>query len=146
MTETEKKKLTPAQIAHKAADIVLDKKGKDLVVLDISETSTNLADYLVIGTGTNKRQVQAMAEALDVDMKAAGVRRLSVTGKDFGWWVLLDLGDVLVHVMQEDARRYYDLETLWGDAPVIRRVDGGEDEPEEDTPPTSTDPDQPSLA
>jgi ribosome-associated protein len=137
---TEKtEKLTPAQIAHKAADIILDKKGKDLVVLDISGTSSNLADYMVIGTGTNRRQVQAMAEAINIDMKAVGVRRLSITGKDFGWWVLLDLGDVVVHVMQDDARRYYDIETLWGDAPVVRRVDG--EEPREDASPTSLDPD-----
>lgn len=138
MTVT-KDKLTPAQIAHKAADIILDKKGKDLVVLDISGTSSNLADYMVIGTGTNRRQVQAMAAAINIDMKAAGVRRLSVTGKDFGWWVLLDLGDVVVHVMQDDARRYYGIETLWGDAPVVRRVDG--EESREDATPTSPDPD-----
>ena len=138
MTVT-KDKLTPAQIAHKAADIILDKKGKDLVVMDISGTSSNLADYMVIGTGTNRRQVQAMAAAINIDMKAAGVRRLSVTGKDFGWWVLLDLGDVVVHVMQDDARRYYGIETLWGDAPVVRRVDG--EESREDATPTSPDPD-----
>ncbi|MAB91584.1 MAG: ribosome silencing factor [Planctomycetes bacterium] len=135
VTET-KNILTPAQVAHKAADIILDKKGEDLVVLDISGTATNLADYMVIGTGTNRRQVQAMAEAINLDMKAAGVRRLSVTGKEFGWWVLLDLGDVVVHVMQDDARRYYDIETLWADAPVVRRVDGGEA-----SPPTPADPD-----
>ena len=135
MTET-KHRLTSAQVAHKAADMILDKKGEDLVVLDISGTATNLADYMVIGTGTNRRQVQAMAEAINLDMKAAGVRRLSVTGKEFGWWVLLDLGDVVVHVMQDDARRYYDIEALWGDAPVVRRVDG-----REASPPTPADPD-----
>ncbi|MAG58182.1 MAG: ribosome silencing factor [Planctomycetes bacterium] len=124
MTEIQHK-LTTAQIAHKAADLILDKKGQDLVVLDISAmTSSSLADYLVIATGANKRQVQAIAEELDKQMKHAGVRRLSVTGRDYGWWVLVDLGDVLVHVMQEDARRFYDLESLWADAPIVRRVDG----------------------
>lgn len=123
MTETDNK-LTIAQIAHKAGDIILDKKGVDLVVLDISQMSSNLADYLIIATGTNQRQVRAIAEALEVEMKAAGVQRKSSTGKDYGWWVLIDFGDVLVHIMQEDARRYYDLEVLWSDAPVVRRVDG----------------------
>ena len=123
MTETGGK-LTTAQIAHKAGDVILDMKGVDLVVLDISQMSSHLADYLIIATGTNLRQVRAIAEAIEGDMKALGVTRKSSTGKDHGWWVLIDLGDVIVHVMQEDARRYYDLENLWSDAPVVRRVDG----------------------
>ncbi len=130
MTETSNK-LSIAQIAHRAGDIILDKKGGDLVVLDISAMPTSLADYLIIATGTSQRQVRAIAEALEFDMKTAGVGRRSSTGKEFGWWVLIDFGDVLVHVMQEDARRYYDLEALWADAPVVRRVEGAADEVED---------------
>ena len=116
--------LTTAQVAHRAGDVILDKKGQDVVVLEISQMPSNLADYLIIATGTNQRQVRAIAQALEIEMKAAGVKRISSTGKDFGWWVLIDFGDVLVHVMQEDARRYYDLEALWADAPVVRRAEG----------------------
>lgn len=109
-----------SQVAHLAADIVLEKKGEDLVVLDITGCS-DLADYMVIATGRNKRQVQAMAEEINQRVKKLGAKRLSVNGLENGWWVLLDLGDVLVHVMQQEARTYYDIEALWADGTVIRR-------------------------
>lgn len=116
--------MTPAQTAHKVGDIVIDKKGTDLVVLDVEESS-GFADYMVIATGGNRRQVQAMAEEIRKVLKECGKSPLSVTGTERGWWVLLDYGDVLVHLMQEDARRYYDLEALWADATVVRRGVGG---------------------
>jgi len=112
--------LTITQVAHKIADIILDKKGHDLRVLDIRECS-DIGDYMVIASGANKRQVQAMASEISKDLKVFGLLPLGVNGKDHGWWVLMDYGDVLVHLMQDDARRYYDLEALWADAPVVRR-------------------------
>ncbi|MSR73914.1 MAG: ribosome silencing factor [Planctomycetes bacterium] len=107
-------------IAHLAADIILDKKGTELLVLDISECC-DLADYMVIATGSNKRQVQAMAEEIRKQVKAHKVLPLSVNGLANGWWVLLDCGSVLVHVMQPEARRFYNLESLWADGVVVRR-------------------------
>jgi ribosome-associated protein len=114
------RKLSANQVAHLAADIILEKKGTDLVVVEISGCS-DLADYMVIATGKNRRHVQTMAEEIDLRMKKAAVSRLGTSGLENGWWVLLDLGTVIVHLMQEEARRYYDLEALWADAPVIRR-------------------------
>ena len=116
----------PAHIAHRAADIVLEKKGVDLLVLDLEDCS-DIASYMVIASGVNKRQVVAIAEAIVMEMKGEGHLPLGVSGRELGWWVLIDYGDVLVHVMQPDARRYYDLEALWADAPVIRRIDGTEE-------------------
>jgi ribosome-associated protein len=117
---------SPAQVAHRAADIILEKKGSDLVVLDIQGCS-DLADYMVIATGTNKRQIQAMAQEIATSLKREGIFKRSSSGEDLGRWVLLDLGDVLVHLMQEEARRYYDLEALWADGIVVRRgIEAGE--------------------
>ncbi len=119
MSET-KQKLTPAQIAHRIADLILDKKGTELLVLDIADCS-DIADYMILACGTNKRQVQAMTAEISKEMKKEGCHAIGVSGKDHGWWVLMDFGDVLVHLMQEDARRYYDIEALWADAQVVRR-------------------------
>ena len=113
-------KLSPAQIAHMIGDIIVDKKGSELLVLDLRECS-DIADYMILASGTNKRQVQAMAQEIAKDMKQAGRSVLGISGKEHGGWVLLDYGDVLVHLMQEDARRYYHLEALWADAQVVRR-------------------------
>lgn len=112
---------TPVQAAHLVADVILEKKGEDLVVLDTSRTLGHLADFIVVATARNPRQVQAIAEEIMVRLKAAGVRRLSETGRGYGYWVLLDFGDVVVHVMQPEARRFYDLDALYADAPAVRR-------------------------
>jgi ribosome-associated protein len=132
---TQQEKLTPTQTAHKVTDIIVDKKGRDVVVLDIGDTAGHLADYLVIATAGNRRQALAISEELDKAMKQAQVPKLSMTGRELGWWVLLDLGDVVVHIMQADARQHYDLEALWADSRVVRRVEG------EDAPPEPTDED-----
>ena len=112
---------TPPKAAHLIADFILEKKGEDLVVLDISSTAGHLADYVIIATARGQRQVQAMSEELMKHAKGAGIRRLSESGRSHGWWVLLDFGDVLVHIMQPEARRFYDLDALWADATTVRR-------------------------
>ena len=123
MSDGPTEKMTPAQIAHRAADLVLEKKGSDLLVLDV-EACSDIASYMVIASGANKRQVQAMCDAISQEMKHKQERLpLNVSGKDLGWWLLLDYGDVLIHLMQPDARRYYDLEALWADATVVRRME-----------------------
>lgn len=119
-TADTKVKPSPTQLAHLAADIVLEKKGNDLVVIDITSCS-DLADYMVIASGTNPRQVQAIAQEISMRLKKVGIYKRSGSGEELGRWVLLDLGDVVVHVMLEEARRYYDLEALWADGTVVRR-------------------------
>ena len=119
MTGT-KIRLSPAQVAHRIADIVIDKKGTELLVMDIADCS-DIADYMIMASGGNKRQVQAISQEIRKQLKEAGHLPLSVTGLEHGWWVLVDYGDVLVHVMQDDARRFYDIEALWADGQVVRR-------------------------
>jgi ribosome-associated protein len=81
---------------------------------------TRVADYLVIATGQSRPQVRAMYEDIHARLKAAGVRHSRAEGVELGWWVLLDFGDVVVHLMQPEAREYYDLDGLHGEA---REVD-----------------------
>ena len=76
-----------------------------------------MSDYFVLASATNQRQSQAMADAVEETMKARGRRPLSVEGYGGGSWILVDYGDVVFHLFQEDARRFYALERLWGDAP-----------------------------
>lgn len=95
-------------------DKVEDIKAKDVVVLDIREKS-NVADYMVICTGTSKTHLTAIADNVAREAKLAGMAPLGVEGRDGGEWVLVDLGDVIVHVMQDAARETYQLEKLWAE-------------------------------
>lgn len=89
-----------------------DMKAEDIVCLDVTDLS-NVTDYMVIATGTSNRQVKSLASALVMNVKAAGVEPLGIEGNDVGEWVLLDLGDVIVHIMQQKTRDFYQLEQLW---------------------------------
>ena len=95
-------------------DKIDDLKAKDVVVLDVTNQS-NITDYMVICSGTSKTHVRAIAENLVVQAKAAGIQPLGVEGRDSSEWVLVDLGDVILHVMQESSRDYYQLEKLWSE-------------------------------
>ena len=94
---------------------LLDKKAENLVVLNLEALSA-MSDYFVIATGGGSRQAQAMADAVEKAMKDEGRRPLSVEGYQSGTWILLDYGDVVFHLFHEEARRFYGLERLWGDA------------------------------
>ncbi|MEO0436268.1 MAG: ribosome silencing factor [Pseudomonadota bacterium] len=95
-----------------------DLKGVNTVCLDVSEQS-NVMDFLVISSGNSNRHVKSLAENVSKKAKEAGTLPLGVEGQDASEWVLVDLGDVVVHVMQPAARDFYDLERLW--APVPNR-------------------------
>lgn len=90
-----------------------DDKAEDIVAIDLRGKST-IADYMVIATGRNSRQLAAMASHLDDKLTKAGVRRVSVEGADQGDWVLLDGGDVVVHLFRPEVRSFYALEKMWG--------------------------------
>ena len=92
-----------------------DMKGKDIVTMDVRGLST-VTDYMVIATGTSNRHVKSLAEEVAFKAKQAGFAPLGVEGETANDWVLADLGDVIVHVMQADAREFYDLERLWDPA------------------------------
>jgi ribosome-associated protein len=89
-----------------------DAKAEDTVTIDITGKSS-LADYMVVATGRSQRHVAAIADRLVDDLKAAGSRDIRVEGLPHADWVLLDVGDILVHVFHPEARAFYNLEKMW---------------------------------
>lgn len=112
----EKKSAEYAKIAIRALE---DKKGINIKVIDISEVSV-LADYFVIANGTNPSQIQAMADSVEEALAKAGCVVRQVEGYNSANWILLDFGDVIVHIFDEKDRLLYDLERIWRDG---RQVD-----------------------
>jgi ribosome-associated protein len=108
----------PAQSLNLYIQAVLGKKAIDLVVLDLRKLSS-IADVFIICSGRSNRQVSAIAEHIQVDLKKHGITPLSVEGKKEGHWVLLDYGHVIIHIFYEPIRSFYDLEGLWIDAERI---------------------------
>jgi ribosome-associated protein len=110
--------LDSLELARRCVEIAVEKKCQDILLLDVHER-TVLADYFLVCTARNRRQLHAVAEAVakDAPRPARGSRH--VEGATGGKWVLVDLGDVVVHVFDPDARAYYDLESLWADAPRV---------------------------
>ena len=94
----------------------LDHKAYDLVVLETGRL-TSIADYFVICSGRSDTQVQAIADAIEEHLGRQGARPLSIEGREHGQWVLMDWGDVVVHVFYVPVREFYDLERLWARAP-----------------------------
>jgi ribosome-associated protein len=109
----------PEATARRAAHAALDKKATDVVLIDLRKHSS-YADFLVVCSGNNERQLEAIADGVDKSLREAGDVAIGTEGARGGRWVLLDFGDVVVHVFAEDERAYYDLEGLWSDAPVER--------------------------
>ncbi len=108
-------RLDAEELAREGVAAALDKKGSGLLVLNLSEISS-FADYFVICSATSDRQAQAIADAIEERLRAAGRRPISVEGYAASRWILLDYGEVLFHVFLEESRRFYALERLWGDA------------------------------
>ncbi len=90
-----------------------DLKARDIQVLDVTGKST-ITDCMIICSGNSSRHVNSIAEHLATEAKHAGLHLMCVDGLDAGEWVLVDLGDAIVHVMQEETRDFYQLEKLWG--------------------------------
>jgi len=97
----------------------LGRKALEIVVLDVRKL-TSVADVFIICSGRSNRQVTAIAEHIQTDLKKHRIRPLSVEGKNEGHWVLLDYGHVVIHVFYEPIRAFYDLEGLWTDAKRIQ--------------------------
>ena len=100
-----------ANIAYKALD---DKKGEDIKIIDISTVST-IADYFIIANGSNENQVRALVESVEDELAKAGFIVKQREGYGLGNWVLLDFGDIIVHVFDKENRLFYDLERIWRD-------------------------------
>ena len=104
-----------ANIAYKALD---DKKGEDIKIIDISTVST-IADYFIIANGSNENQVRALVESVEDELAKAGFVVKQREGYGLGNWVLLDFGDVIVHVFDKENRLFYDLERIWRDGKTV---------------------------
>ena len=89
-------------------------KGVDIRVLDIADVS-NFADYMIVASGTSDTHVKALAREASDTLRKQGVKPLNEDGADLGEWVLIDFGDVVLHVMRPEVREYYDLEKLWNE-------------------------------
>lgn len=102
----------------RAAQIAEENRGRDIVILDLREL-TSVFDFFVVATGTSRRQNHAMASEIAHAFKEMGDQRLGREGYEESRWILLDYGDVVVHLFEEETRRYYALEDLWGQAKRI---------------------------
>lgn len=105
--------------AMECARAAIEKKGEHVRILNITELS-GFADYFVIVSGMSDRQVQAIAQSVAQTADQLGFPILSSEGTQEGRWVLMDLGEVVVHVFLDALREYYDLEGLWSDAPQVK--------------------------
>ena len=113
--------IEPKEIAAAAAALAERKKGFDVRIYDVSE-HIKVADYFVLISGASRPHVKALADEIHVKLKARGERHLRAEGTELGWWVLLDYVDVVVHVLQPEAREYYDLDGLYRDCPALDRT------------------------
>ncbi|PZW49569.1 ribosome-associated protein [Pseudomonas sp. URMO17WK12:I2] len=102
-------------------------KAQDITTIDVRE-KTSITDYMVIASGTSSRHVKSLVDNVLEKTKEQGVRPIGSEGLDSGEWALLDLGDIVVHVMLPTARQFYDLERLWQGAEQSRAQQGGERE------------------
>jgi ribosome-associated protein len=109
-----------------AIQACLDKKAEELSILEMEKGSGAFTDYFVLCSGTNPRQVQAIADEVELRLKATGLRPASVEGYKQAEWILVDYVDFIVHVFSEKARKFYDLERLWKTA---RRLEPSELKP-----------------
>jgi ribosome-associated protein len=106
------------QLAKAAVDVASDKKASDVILLDIRNVSI-IADYFVICSGQNTRQIQAIADAIDEELGKQGANVLHREGGATTGWLLLDFGDVIVHIFGPKEREYYRLERLWSEAKTV---------------------------
>ncbi len=104
-----------AKLAYKALD---DKKGEEIKIIDISNVSI-LADYFIIANGTNDSQVRALVEGVEEELAKAGFEVKQREGYGLGNWVLLDFGEIIVHVFDRENRLFYDLERIWRDGKTV---------------------------
>jgi ribosome-associated protein len=108
----------PRETALLCVRYALDKKAYDLLLMDVAQY-TSLADFFLICTGRSDTQVQAIAQSIEENLAALGRRPRTVEGMRTGHWVLIDYGDVVVHIFLESVRAFYDLERLWARAPLV---------------------------
>jgi len=127
-----RRKVDPSlQVVRSIVSFAEDKKAQDIRILDMREVA-NFCDYFIISTGSSDRQVKAIADGIELGLEELGIKvrykqglsgsnpvKNAIDGEPAGSWVLLDLGDIVIHVFEPHARDFYSLEYLWRDAPEI---------------------------
>jgi ribosome-associated protein len=114
--------LDSTKLAEKITELIFNKKGYDVHILDLRKLTT-MADYFVICSADSDTQVKAIADEVDKSLRDEGIRTWHKEGYKGLNWVLLDYVDVVVHIFKKEARDFYNLEKLWGDAPIISAED-----------------------
>ncbi len=112
-------KFTSKEIALAAIEALEDKKGEDIRIIDISQVSI-LADYFIIASGNNRNQVQALCDNVEEKLGRMGMKK-QTEGYDNGNWILIDYGDIVIHVFDKENRLFYDLERIWRDGKFIEK-------------------------
>ena len=110
------------EMAKIACHALSDKKAEDVQVIDISEISV-IVDYFVIASASNQNQVQAMVDNADEMLGRAGYEAKQIEGTRNSSWVLMDYGDMIIHIFDEENRLFYDLERIWRDGKIVESVD-----------------------
>ena len=110
--------MTPKQMVLKASKLAIDKKAVDPILYDVRKI-TSVADFFFICHGTSDRNVKGIAENILEEFKKIGVYAISAEGFALCQWIVIDYGDVVIHIFQQDTREYYNLEGIWGDAKML---------------------------
>ena len=111
---------TVKELARIAVDALEDKKAEDIHIIDISEVST-LADYFIIANGTNRSQIQTLADHVEQVLGRAGLPLKQTEGYESANWILMDYRDIVVHIFDKENRLFYDLDRIWRDGKLIER-------------------------
>ena len=110
--------ITVEQMTKEIYDAIADKLGQDISILNVGKVSS-LCDYFIITSAPSQRQVKAIADSVEDAMTELGIEARGKEGRDTQNWILLDYGDVMVHIFDEENRGFYNLEKLWKDAPYV---------------------------
>ena len=110
--------LTNKEIALNAAKTLNDKKGIDVIVLDISDLSA-YADFLVIASGNNERHIDSLVDDVEEKLAKEGIIPKNIEGRAISGWILMDYGDIIVNVLTKEQRLYYNIELLWSDGRLV---------------------------
>ena len=114
--------MNTAELCKIAVEALEDRKAEDVKVIDIREISP-IADYFIIANGSNQNQLQAMRDAVDEELYKAGYTAKQIEGNSYSTWILMDYGDIIVHVFSKEDRLFYDLERIWKDGKEISVAD-----------------------
>ena len=114
--------MTNKEYAMLAGKVLSDKKGRDIVIIDIQEKAS-FADYFVICSGTSERQIQTLSDEVEERLIKEGLVLKSIEGKPGSGWILMDFGDIIINLFTEETRERYSIEKIWGDCKFIEVED-----------------------